>query len=172
MTQQSASTAYPPPGRCEKSADTDSYVTVWFRVAALVVTYYLLNEFIARLAKLSSDSYREPVLVVELVRSATSTFSWAGPAGPVVMAAIVAIVSWRYRRRLLKSWVEIDVPGSIRLVVVVVAGLLAWTFATYANGWLGAWSVTTATCADTRDHHRVVDGSGCVPQLAANSCEP
>jgi len=131
MQHQLVNTAGSPPARHEQPVDGDSYWTVGFRVTTLVLTYYLLNMFIARLAKLPSDSYREPVLVVELAKSAASSVSWAGPVGPAVMAAALTILAWRYRRQLLTNWIELDVPRSIRVVVVVVAALLAWTFSTY-----------------------------------------
>ena len=130
MQQNSARNIDSPVRHSPAAFENDAYRAIWFRVAALLGTFYVLGKVLSEVARLPSESYREPVLVVELLKRASLSSS-VGPVGPVVLVVGLGFLIWRFRRRLFSTWEDLGAPRSIRVVIVLVAVLVAWSYATY-----------------------------------------
>lgn len=96
----------------------------WLSSALIRVPATLLLFSVARAAyltwsELPHKAYFRPVIALEMLRSPTSAALLIGPAVLLVI----------HRRRL--AWTSLQDGQVVRVLVIIAAGVLAWSFATY-----------------------------------------
>ena len=104
-------------------------------VGVLVAAVSGLDLVLQRATWLPEASFEAPVLVAELLRQLATP----RPAQLLLTGFLVGLVgAGLWRRSLGPAWEELEAGRRLRLLALVVAGLLAWTSATYGyNAYVG-----------------------------------
>lgn len=111
------------------------WAQVVVRVAPLMATLTVLNRLLLRTAALPAESYEGPVLLIELARHLMRPSLATGLLLAFIGGLLVLAV---WTRSLGPSWGGLPYGRRFRVLAVLVAGLLAWTFATYThNAYFG-----------------------------------
>ncbi len=91
-------------------------------VGGLLGFYYILEAWMRESAHLPAAAYDQPVIAVGLLQRLVQD-----PAPLLVIAAISLIG----RRGLWRRWIDLEHGHILRGLMLIVAGVAAWTFATY-----------------------------------------
>lgn len=117
------SLAYPP------VAPVLSFARLLLRISALLAPYFLLERVFVHAARLPSEGYEQAFLTAEWMRRLGASSPWA--LALVLLVASAAAAGLRYRS-FGPRWSDLEHGTRLRIFIVLVAGVMTWTFGTYA----------------------------------------
>jgi hypothetical protein len=114
-------------GRLEQIA-REPFVRLTFRTGLLVALFVIIDRSLLLVSRLPATSYEGETITLEAI-SHLLTRPTAAIAGLVLIAFVIAIA---VRRRTLRSrWSDFAYGNQLRILIAVVAFLLAWRSGTY-----------------------------------------
>ncbi len=106
--------------------DTHAGYRGWYfflRVFTILLTYVVLDRMLMAMTNLPMDRYLEPVVFIAFLKYFFSS-RYAILSLPLLFLAIF------YRKSIVKSWTEFNHGNTVRFIVLLSAGMLAWVYAT------------------------------------------
>lgn len=102
------------------------------RMAGLLGGYFLLEWWVLGVARLPESSYFQPVILGELIKAmlVPTAISPTAALRLAILAGLIVLL-WIYRERLSAPWSRLEEDRYLRVLVAVIAGVLAWSYATY-----------------------------------------
>ncbi|NNF00612.1 MAG: hypothetical protein HKN25_16455 [Pyrinomonadaceae bacterium] len=107
--------------RQEKAGSFFSFI---IRSTSLLAVYVVLDRSLMRITKLPPESYSGAFIYLEFLKE--TLLSWFSVI--LISMVLLAVMSGR---RLLSSWSDLQFGGSLRWLIMLTAGGLAWAFSTY-----------------------------------------
>ncbi len=110
-----------------KSSDSQKGNKLFFlRIIFLILLYMLLNYIFKTNGNIDYKEYAKPIIALEFIEKL-----FTSKKGLILLVLPALIFLFLFRGRLWQRWSAFQGYQSIRFIVALSAGLLAWTYSTY-----------------------------------------